>query len=527
VQKQQSAIGISIALFVLFSVGILAFSSCTSFHPYRTASPGTAMPCRSDLKGRVDRGACSSAAWEIDPDYDLFFAEFDDQGLAHPADESSVGFAFQQIAGIDDALRSRFKVGDINLIVYVHGWKHDARSEDSDVEKFRQLLHSVKVLEDAKHPKSDGDEYLAIPHRRVVGIFVGWRGLSTTVEPFKELSFWGRKETSSRVAVGSARELFSRLRAYQQMRNANWDKQWTQTPGKIDKIDPSKKGYGRPPVQMLILGHSFGAQLVFSAIAENLIETLSSNLSDPGARIQRYGDMIILINPAFEATRYMPLIRVANNRKYDHYLAPLLVTITTTSDEATKLAFPFGRWFDSLLEHYSSSEEHTAALHTIGHLPGYITHILELSSAAEANAVCASWREPGTGTDAADILAKDVKLEQQATDIFFNQYRQLVGGTLKAVLPQAWTRTFCGGTRLKFVGAQNPQPSDGNMPIWNVQTQSPIIVGHNNFETEYLTTFIRQLRSDSDTFYALTDQLQDVTAQTASRSQSSSFPGSH
>ena len=510
-QTHRKLVGTFIAIVGLFVTEVLLLSSCTSFHPYRIQDASVAVPCNSDLKGHVANSKCTSAAWESDPDYDLFFAEFDDQGLVHPAAESAVGFASQQIAGIDEALRTHFKDDYINLIVYVHGWKHDARSEDSDVQKFRQLLHSAKVLEDAKNPTpADGE----LRYRRVVGIFVGWRGLSTTLEPFKELSFWGRKETSSRVAGGSARELFSRLRAYQQMRNSEWDKQWTQTPGKIDQMDPSRNGYGRPPVQMLILGHSFGAQLVFSAIAENLIESLSSNLSDPGARIQRYGDMIILINPAFEATRYMPLLRVAMNRKYDHYQAPLLVTITTTSDQATKVLFPLGRWFDSVFEHYSSPAEHSVALHTIGHLDDYITHVLELSSAVEAEAVCAGWKEPGIGMGARDILANDVTLEQQATDNFFNQYQQLVGGTEMTVLPQSWTRTFCGGTRLRFTGAQNPQASDANMPIWNIRTESPIIVGHNDFETEYLATFVRQLRSDSVDYYAEVDP-QQLSAQSA------------
>jgi hypothetical protein len=496
----------SLLLGVLLLIWGIALSSCTSFHPYRTQDSNSALTCKSDPNGIVEKGTCSSAAWESDADYDLFFAEFDDQGLVHPIDESAVGFASKQIAGIDQALRTRFKE-DLNLIVYVHGWKHDARSGDSDVQKFRQLLHSTRVLEDAK--KNDP---LESGHRRVVGVYVGWRGLSTTAEPFKELSFWGRKETSSRVAVGSARELFSRLRAFQQMRNAKWDEQWTSNPGRIEKLDPTKNEYGRPPVQMLILGHSFGAQLVFSAIAENLIEALSSDLSDPGARIQRYGDMIILINPAFEATRFMPLLRVAKNRKYDHYQAPLLVTITTTSDQATKVWFPLGRWFDSVFEHYSSPNEHAVALHTIGHLNQYITHELELSTATESDAACAGWKEP-QGKDARDILAKDVTIEKQASEIFFNQYRQSVGGTQKAVLPQAWTRTFCGGTRLRFTGAQNPEVSDGNMPVWNVRTHSPIIVGHNDFETTYLATFIRQLRSDSVDYYAIIDRQQDVIAQ--------------
>jgi alpha-beta hydrolase superfamily lysophospholipase len=92
------------------------------------------------------------------------------------------------------------------------------------------------------------------------------------------------------------------------MRNSDWDASYLR---RASFPDSSRRDISdRPPVRMLIIGHSFGAQLVFSSIAENLVETMSSQPSDPGARIMRYGDMVILINPAFEATRVLPLLRM-------------------------------------------------------------------------------------------------------------------------------------------------------------------------------------------------------------------------
>jgi hypothetical protein len=485
---------------------IFGFASCTQFAPYRTTDPNVSVACESDTQGRLPQEkVCQSASWESDPDYDLLFAEFDDQGLLHPNDERDSGNASQQIDAIDKALRTQFKGNEINLIVYVHGWKHNARGDDDDVKAFRQLLHSVKSIE-AVSDEIFGVRVLEghpVDPRKVVGVYVGWRGLSSSLEPLKELSFWGRKETATRIAVGSARELFSRLWAYEKMRNDAWDKLKLASANALATIDPIRDATSRPPVQMLIVGHSFGAQLVFSALAENLIEALSSQLSDPDARIRRYGDMVVLINPAFEANRYIPLLRVARGRGYDHYLAPLLVTVTTTNDWATGLAFPFGRWFGTRFEHYSSAAERQDALHAIGHLPVLITH--QLSVADDSNdAICKNWKIPGSGQSARRILEDDIKLEGQAAANFFQANQAIVDGHQKAVLPAKWTRHFCGGMKLNFVKGEGEDAVNGNMPIWNVETEARIIDGHNGFKTDRFFAFVRQLRADSVEYVAIT-----------------------
>ncbi len=80
--------------------------------------------------------------------------------------------------------------------MFVHGWRHNGRSDDSNLESFRELLTQTS-LDAAGRP--------------VFGVFVAWRGLSwygPDFLPVDYATFWTRKEAALRVALGSVRELF-------------------------------------------------------------------------------------------------------------------------------------------------------------------------------------------------------------------------------------------------------------------------------------------------------------------------------
>ncbi|WP_158933149.1 hypothetical protein [Acidisphaera sp. S103] len=89
--------------------------------------------------------------------YTRLVVEFDDQGASYHA---------HQMEWIDEqlsALAGRQPV----IIVFVHGWKHNARPRDPN------LLAIDKVL------KQTADAEAAVGlNRPVIGIFVGWRSLS-------------------------------------------------------------------------------------------------------------------------------------------------------------------------------------------------------------------------------------------------------------------------------------------------------------------------------------------------------------
>jgi hypothetical protein len=356
----------------------------------------------------------------------------------------------------------------ISLFVYVHGWKHNAESEDDDVNGFREALDAASLVEKGTQ----------VPHR-VVGIYVSWRGLSVTVEPLKELSFWDRKFTAEHVAEGSVRELFSRLKGFQRSQNEP----------KLGANSKELKPGDRAKVRIIMVGHSFGGLLLFNAISGSLIESMTYNIdSDDGpGPAQRFGDMVVLLNPAFEATRYAPLHRIATSptREYSRYQAPIFVSVTTTADWATGYAFPFGRFLNTIFETTASEEEKLANKNTIGHIAPYITHRLSLSK--QEPTACAGWKNVETVTPEERPNQMKVNLAAEAVNntVFFGNSMQL---------SRSWERTFCGGAVLTHT------QYDPNSPVWNIQTDKDIMTGHNDIRGAVLTNFLRQLYRDSITF---------------------------
>lgn len=200
--------------------------------------------------------------------YDLAFVEFDDQGLCY--DREQMGAVTRRLDGM------RMTRKDAIVLVFVHGWKHDARTDDDNLSSFRIVLAQTAAFEQAEAAKGGADA------RPVLGVFVGWRGLTAfgPSDLIADATFLGRQEAGHRVSTGSARELFGRLRHY---RNSRLNNQ------------------GKP--LLIIAGHSFGGMIVFSALAQSLIEAASDQdlVMD-----SRFADLVLLINPAIEGARYLP-----------------------------------------------------------------------------------------------------------------------------------------------------------------------------------------------------------------------------
>jgi hypothetical protein len=128
----------------------------------------------------------------------LGFVEFDDQGKPYNRD---------QITTLFDRIEMEAQYRDLCIIVFVHGWKHNDAASDSNVVQFRHLLQQVAQMELERPPG------LYWPTRKVVGIYVGWRGLSFGAGDIgQDLTFWTRMATAHRVAEGSVREVLALVR---------------------------------------------------------------------------------------------------------------------------------------------------------------------------------------------------------------------------------------------------------------------------------------------------------------------------
>jgi hypothetical protein len=165
-------------------------------------------------------------------------------------------------------------------------------------------------------------------------------------------TFFTRKDAAFRVALGSARELFGRLR---QFRN--------------DGL-----GRGKEPM-VVIIGHSFGGLLVYSAVAQSLMEAAATA---PGMIVPGFADLVLLINPAFEAIRYMPLHQQISERTFVSDQPAVFISVTAENDSATGTWFPFGMLWAAWGETANRGGERRSLLNTMGHIDSLITHELSV-----------------------------------------------------------------------------------------------------------------------------------------------------
>ena len=121
------------------------------------------------------------------------------------------------------------------------------------------------------------------------------------------------------MAVGSVRELFGRLRHYRNRQQ--------------------KRG-GNP--LLVIVGHSFGGMIVFSALAQSLIQAASAPV---GVVTPEFADLVLLVNPAIEAARYIPIYDLVTSAAFKARTTkqlPVFICAQAENDLPVGMVFPLG-----------------------------------------------------------------------------------------------------------------------------------------------------------------------------------------
>jgi hypothetical protein len=286
-------------LVLLLGLGVVG---CTSNTPWRTESP---IACPGT--------GCDRTFIEQYEGFDLAYVEFTERGnlFDHARMERVLDYVHDRATSPEGVL----------AVVFVHGWKHNAAAGDPNVDSFRGLLEgAAKAMKDK---------------RRVVGIYVGWRGLSVEPEPVKEISYWDRKATAEQVGRRDVTELLLELERTV-----------------IDDDAPNKNLY-------LVVGHSFGAAIVLSALNEVFLERIvaapPAKDCDAAARpncacveTRPFGHGVVLLNPAIEANEAFQLKQAEGQRCFGENQVHLMHVISSDADEATNKAFRVGQWIDML-----------------------------------------------------------------------------------------------------------------------------------------------------------------------------------
>jgi hypothetical protein len=199
--------------------------------------------------------------------------------------------------------------------------------------------------------------------------------------------------------------------------------------------------------------------------------------------------MVILVNPAFEATRYQPIHNLAQRVELPEYEPPTLLIVTSKADAATSTAFPFGRFFNTLFQRpFASDEEEYAATRTPGFVDRYVTH--ELNGGPFDATKCPDWRIGEKADPGEEESARLARMWENARQegLRHKEWLAYLGGNKK--LAKTWKWQYCGGTTIVHK-AQAP-----HSPVWNVITDSSVIPNHSDIMGEPLHAFFRQLYRD-------------------------------
>lgn len=455
------------------SAAIAGLAGCTASIPYRDGVLTESSTCAKTYRGYDATLLADREPVKINPDdpcwrrsreehehYDLLFVEFDDQGWVQgalaqrkPADPDYLRELFREIEAIHRKLS--LKNQGMSLAVFVHGWHHNADAIDHNVHSFRRLLREIATAESIR----EGRER----EMRVVGLYIGWRGESLTLPLLRDLTFWERKNTAERVAQGSVRELL----------------EW------LDVLRDSGRGAdGRRNVRMLTIGHSFGGLVAFEATSGTFLRNATRFKGGrPDDRyMSRVGDLVVIVNPAFEGARYEPL-RAAGLRLrgVENNQLPVVIVATSRADWATRVAFPLARTFNTLFES-QPDEQWQARVRTVGHNRRYITH--ELGRCAPGDDAChATCRAPAVAGSA----------EDRSKDEARRAYEHMSGiareGFTREKTDAPYRRYLCGGLDLRSTAQHYPVHN----PFWVVRTTRDIMKDHGDIFNRNFINFIRQM----------------------------------
>jgi len=368
-------------------------------------------------------------------EYSLAFVEVDDQGQLRDREQLKlIKDRFNEIAGSEPG---------VLLHVFVHGWHHNAAAdpEDPNITSFRDTLQAVSAAEDEISARQQ------LPRRKVLGVYVGWRGESIALPGIRYLTFWDRKSTAEEVGHLGVSEILLTLEEIRNVKNT--------------QDSPVKS-------RLVIMGHSFGGAVIYTAAAQILASRFINTALNKGYADdpQGLGDLVVLLNPAFQALNFAPLYDLAQSRcSYSPEQKPKLVILTSEGDQATATAFPLGRVFSTFFETHNTLTrqgasscgrplklaEGAADRAAVGHFQPLITHTLTRIE------------KPSAKLDLFEMSSLWKGQEDRATTLF-------------------------GSTKLTHLGKTHP-----HNPFLNVRVSKDIIPDHNDIFKEEIAEFLRGL----------------------------------
>ncbi|MEQ1601132.1 MAG: esterase [Methylophilaceae bacterium] len=422
---------------------MVMLTACTQHIPYRTNNEFCINSGQSNSQN-CDAHSIQQLPAGEGANYLLGFIEFDDQGQLWDR---------KQMKAVVDKFATEAANKDLLMVVFVHGWQHNAAPEDGNIKTFRNVL--TKLSMDEKHFSEASGQ----PARQVAGVYLGWRGESISVPLVKNLTFWDRKNTAEKVGHGGVTEVLNRL---EQLKSA---KDSTQS--------------GSSATRLIVIGHSFGGAIVHNALTQ-ILESRFIHTTGPAglaSDAKGFGNLVVLINPAFEAGQYTPLSDMSTERGfYFESQLPVVAILTSEADYATRYAFPAGRWLSTLFESTHLSTRNNA-----------VTHQEETISQDDANVAAVGHFKPYR----THKLYPEQVLLRSSVDVPSSD--KSVRSALAAA--SVWAANDAPGSKISIADLtlERTNTSAGRNPYLVIQVDRNLIANHNDIDDPRIIDFIQQL----------------------------------
>jgi hypothetical protein len=317
-----------------------------------------------------------------------------------------------QPARVLGALDSLGRRHNLAVVVYVHGWRHNASRGDPDTKAFTTTLGYLNDELNAPVLSSVRAEVTNDPKITVVGVYLGWRA-QVWPEAGRRWRFWSAGfwsgllnlpvypttfSRNTKAGVVARGEVHNFISALSQMYKDSERRVLEDTDGANQQHLMS----------LVLVGHSYGGHLLFEAtrkqFEDNLVAALATpsdpsqplrtsglfpDATHPGYRtchtfVRGVGDLVVLVNPAIEAASYHRIDDLVRDTEFVPDQVPLLLTVSAENDGARKLAFNVKTGLQLLLEPMLNQRQSTLEHTALGVEESQLTHHLTLADDNDA-----------------------------------------------------------------------------------------------------------------------------------------------
>lgn len=257
-------------------------------------------------------------------------------GVAHPsgAAECQPDYAVEFIANARKHLPSG---GKLVVLTFVHGWTHNAEWRDAN------FIHLREAVDCLNWGKPDYDRvYGGFPRKIARGVYhLGCEGLTRRVNTYYVGVYIGWQGTPKNLSTG----LLTLPDRYKVAED-------TAAYPRMADIFARLKGAAKDPIdgtqqaKLVIAGHSLGG-LIVEKTTKAILDANNSDYSKLDCKTiatsaLRPADLILLINPASNATRAVEIINAMKQKNFCHdssiapsLFIPLIISIHSDTDEFT------------------------------------------------------------------------------------------------------------------------------------------------------------------------------------------------